>query len=551
MVFSSIVFIFAFLPITLILYYVAPEILKNPVLLLFSLIFYAWGEPVYVILMMFSIVFNYVMGLDIEERLRLAEKTGKSGSTEEVGKSGAAGALGKSGSTGEVGNSDAAGALGKSGTFDGAGRSGMSGRLAVSGADSASGGSGTVGTVGTVGKSRASAKRSLIVTILVDIGLLAFFKYYGFFVENLNMILPFELPEVSVDLPVGISFYTFQTLSYVIDIYRKETPAQRNLIAFGTYVTMFPQLIAGPIVQYKDINEQLTDRKISFTNIGTGAAQFVRGLTKKVVFANNIGAVFTAISSQNADEISVLGAWLACIAYTFQIYFDFSGYSDMAVGLGKMLGFDFKINFDYPYISRSITEFWRRWHISLGTWFREYVYIPLGGSYVKPLKHIRNMFVVWLLTGFWHGAAWNFAFWGLYYGILLTIEKYFLLDRLERAPSWISRIYTMLIVMIGWVFFSSESLGKAVSMIGIMFGFGSHPFADGQTVYYLFTNMILLGMMVLASGPLLHGALDRFIGSFRGKKSRVVAIITYVAMFLICTAFLVNDTYNPFLYFRF
>lgn len=468
MVFSSIIFIFAFLPVTLLLYYIAPEVLKNPVLLLFSLIFYAWGEPVYVVLMIFSILFNYVMGLDIEERQRTGLRP---------------------------------------------------------------------------------AKNSLIFTIIVDIGLLGFFKYYGFFTENLNMILPFDLPSVDVSLPVGISFYTFQTLSYVIDIYRGETPVQRNLIAFGTYVTMFPQLIAGPIVQYKNIDDQLRNRKISVDQIGEGAAIFIRGLTKKVIFANQIGAVFTTLTAMDPGELSVLSAWIACIAYTFQIYFDFGGYSDMAIGLGKMLGFDFLPNFDHPYVSVSITEFWRRWHISLGTWFREYIYIPLGGSYVTPAKHIRNMFVVWLFTGLWHGADWNFAFWGIYYGILLTLEKYILLRYLEKAPKAVQHIYTLVIVMIGWVFFSSPDLGSACSLLGIMFGAGEHALVDSTGLYYLMSNLLLIGVMTLASTPVLRRVLDRVIEG--SGRPRITAAVCYIAMFILCVAFLVNETYNPFLYFRF
>ena len=468
MVFSSIIFIFAFLPITLLLYYIAPEILKNPVLLIFSLIFYAWGEPVYVVLMIFSIIFNYVMGLDIQERLNIGKQT---------------------------------------------------------------------------------AKRSLIFTIIVDLGLLGFFKYYGFVSSNLNAVLPFDLPEIDVTLPVGISFYTFQTLSYVIDVYRGETKVQKNIIAFGTYVTMFPQLIAGPIVQYKDIDEQLRNRSLSGAQIGEGAVQFIRGLTKKVIFANTIGSVFSTLSAQSIDEMSVLSAWMICIAYTFQIYFDFGGYSDMALGLGKMLGFRFLPNFDYPYISLSATEFWRRWHISLGTWFREYVYIPLGGSYVNPARHIRNMFVVWLCTGLWHGANWNFVFWGLYYGVILTVEKYFLLRYLEKTPRIVQHVYALLVVMIGWVFFSSADLGTACSLLGVMFGFGDHALADTTGLYYLTSNLLLIGIMILASGPILHRALDRIILMFKYPKA--AAVVCYLAMFVLCIAFLVNETYNPFLYFRF
>ena len=330
MLFCSIVFLFTFLPITLLTYYLVPRKAKNAVLLIFSLIFYAWGEPVYIFLMILSILFNYFSGLD------LARKEGK----------------------------------------------------------------------------KKAQRRSLTVTILVNLLILGFFKYYGFVVMNLNEVLPFEIPYRELALPIGISFYTFQTLSYIIDVYWGNVEVQVNLIDFGTYVTMFPQLIAGPIVRYKDVEEQLRKRQESLPKFGQGASLFIVGLAKKVLLANTIGAVYAEVTA--LPESSVLTAWIGCAAYTFQIYFDFSGYSDMALGLGKMFGFDFPKNFNYPYLSKSVTEFWRRWHISLGSWFREYVYIPMGGNQVPVPRHILNLMIVWMVTGLWHGASWNFVVWGVY-----------------------------------------------------------------------------------------------------------------------------------------
>ena len=343
MIFSSIFFLFVFLPITLLLYFLVPWKLKNAVLLIVSLIFYAWGEPVYVFLMLFSIVFNYISGIEIHKYRE--------------------------------------------------------------------------------DDNQKFLRFSFWFTVAVNLAILGFFKYYGFLLDNINAILPVDIPYRELALPVGISFYTFQTLSYIIDVYKGEVPVQKNFINFGTYVTMFPQLIAGPIVRYADIDAQLVQRQLSLYKFGQGVAWFLRGLGKKVLLANNIGMTFDAIVAIAPDQRSVLTAWIGCLAYAMQIYFDFSGYSDMAVGLGKMFGFEFVRNFNYPYISKSITDFWRRWHISLSTWFREYVYIPLGGNRVSRLKHVRNILVVWMLTGFWHGAAWNFMFWGLYYGLLLLREK--------------------------------------------------------------------------------------------------------------------------------
>ena len=405
MLFSSLVFLFTFLPITLLVYYLVPRKVKNVVLLIASLIFYAWGEPVYIFLMLISILFNYFCGMDI------ALKAG-----------------------------------------------------------------------------RKSQVRSLIFTIVVNLFILGFFKYYGFIVTNLNAILPFYIPYRKLELPIGISFYTFQTLSYIIDVYRGNVDVQVNLIDFGTYVTMFPQLIAGPIVQYADVERQLRERKESLTKFGYGAWFFVMGLAKKVLLANTIGSIYENIAAM--DGMSVVTAWLGCLAYTFQIYFDFSGYSDMAVGLGKMFGFEFMQNFNYPYISKSVTEFWRRWHISLGSWFREYVYIPLGGNRVTVPRHLLNLLIVWFLTGLWHGASWNFVAWGLFYGVILITEKYFTGKILAKLPGAVQTLYTMILVMLGWVLFFSPTLGSALTWIGNMFGQGATGFMDSQALYLIMRNWL-------------------------------------------------------------
>lgn len=468
MLFSSIVFLFTFLPVTLLVYYLVPGRLKNIVLLLASLVFYAWGEPVYVILMVLSILFNYVSGIDIERNLENPFK----------------------------------------------------------------------------------AKQSLVIAVAVNLLILGFFKYYGFLIESLNAVLPVELPYKELALPIGISFYTFQTLSYIIDVYRGKVQVQKNLISFGVYVTMFPQLIAGPIVKYSDVEMQLRDRNITMEKFGDGAIYFVRGLAKKVLIANMTGLVFTKVSAITFSEMSVLTAWIGCIAYTFQIYFDFSGYSDMAVGLGKMLGFEFMKNFDYPYLSKSITEFWRRWHISLGTWFREYVYIPLGGNRKGRERTILNLMIVWFLTGLWHGASWNFVMWGMYYGILLIIEKFMIGDRLEKVPGMFRHLYSLLFVMIGWVFFFSPTLGFAWKYLGVMFGVGAKTVVDSMGIYLLITNLALFAIAAVGSTAKVHEIFGRIV--YGGYKVRaVLACAIYAGMFLLSIAYLVTETYNPFLYFRF
>ncbi|MBS6160141.1 MAG: MBOAT family protein [Firmicutes bacterium] len=470
MIFSSIFFLFVFLPITLFLYYIVPWKLKNFMLLLCSLIFYAWGEPVYVFLMLFSIIFNYLSGIEIDG-YRENENT-------------------------------------------------------------------------------KMLRYSFWFTVVVNLAILGFFKYYGFLINNLNTILPFEIPYKELSLPIGISFYTFQTLSYIIDVYKGVVPVQKNFVSFGAYVTMFPQLIAGPIVRYTDVDAQLSKRTHSLYKFGQGVSWFLRGLGKKVLLANNIGMTYDAIAAILPAERSVLTAWIGCVAYAMQIYFDFGGYSDMAIGLGKMFGFEFIKNFDYPYISKSVTEFWRRWHISLGTWFREYVYIPLGGNRVSKAKHIRNILVVWMLTGFWHGAAWNFMLWGLYYGLLLLAEKLFLAPKLERLPQKVQQTYCFILVLFGWVLFFSPTLKDAFVYIGNMFGIGGSGFIDSTGLYYLTSNLILLVICALCSTPWLWKKFRRFTLQ-KGKYPSVAAAVVYTAIFILSIAYLVNATYNPFLYFRF
>ncbi len=384
----------------------------------------------------------------------------------------------------------------------------------------------------------------------VNLGILGFFKYYSFLLENLNALLPFTIPYRELALPIGISFYTCQTLSYIIDVYKGNVPVQKNFISFGAYVTMFPQLIAGPIVRYADIDAQLSQRKLTLYKFGQGVAWFLRGLGKKVLIANNVGIVFDAILALGPGNRSVLTAWVGCLAYTLQIYFDFSGYSDMAVGLGKMLGFEFVRNFDYPYISQSVTEFWRRWHISLGPWFREYVYIPLGGNRVSRMKHIRNILVVWMLTGIWHGAAWNFLFWGLYYGLLLLAEKFLLAPLIERTPGFLSQIMTFLLVMLGWVLFFSPTLPDAFLYLGNMFGIGGTGLVDATGLYYLTGNLVLFVIGLICATPLVWNAF-RQLALKKGTAPSVAVTAVYTGIFLLSVAYLVNATYNPFLYFRF
>ena len=468
MLFSSIVFLFTFLPAVMILYYLLPVRFRNVILLLASLVFYAWGEPVYLFLMLLSILFNYFSGLDIARNLQ----------------------------------------------------------------------------------DKRAAKRSLVFNLIINLAVLGFFKYEGFVLDTLNGILPVHISYHALPLPIGISFYTFQILSYIIDVYRGNVKVQTNLPNFALYVTMFPQLIAGPIVQYADVDEQLASREVSWTKFGEGSMYFIRGLAKKVLLANTSGMIFTEVSGLAKGNITVVTAWLGAFAYMFQIYFDFSGYSDMAIGLGKMFGFEFNMNFNYPYVAKSITEFWRRWHISLSSWFRDYVYIPLGGNRVSKIKHIRNLLIVWFLTGLWHGAAWNFVAWGLYYGVILIIEKYLLSPVLDRLPDVVRHIYSIVLVVIGWVLFFSSSFGQAADYIRVMFGAGAHGFADRESMYLLTSNLILWLILIFGSTPLVHFRYEHMLKSKKWNTT-IINSVVYAALFIVCIAYLVTETYNPFLYFRF
>lgn len=464
MLFSSIYFLFYFLPVTLLIYALVPKRCKNLVLLIASIFFYSWGEPIYVVLMIFSAAFNYFMAIDIR-REQVQNKSGK---------------------------------------------------------------------------------RTLVFTVAVNLFILCFFKYYGFLMDTVNSLLGTEITYTALALPIGISFYTFQALSYIFDVYRGNVRVQRNLLHFTLYLALFPQLIAGPIVKYKDVAKQLEDRTVTLEKFGEGAGRFIIGLGKKVILANNLGAIHASILAMTDSEISVLTYWIGIICYTLQIYFDFSGYSDMAIGLGKMFGFDFLENFNYPYISRTVTEFWRRWHMSLSTWFREYVYIPLGGNRVPVKRHIINLLIVWTLTGLWHGASWNFVTWGLYYGVLLIVEKYFLGKHLEKLPTAVQHLYTLLIVAIGWVFFSCDSLTSALHYLKVLFCLGGMPLADTTTLYLLRTNWVfmLLGCIIATPEPM-----KQF--EVLSKKYGAASIVILMGILVLCTAYLVFSSYNPFLYFRF
>lgn len=468
MVFSSIIFIFTFLPITLLAYYLSPRKIRNYIMLLASLVFYAWGEPTYIVLMLFTTVVDYFAGLLINKNRQ----------------------------------------------------------------------------------NKLKAKNILIITIGINLLILGYFKYYNFLIDNINSLLNLNIQINDLPLPIGISFYTFQTLSYIVDVYLRKVKVQKSLISFALYVTMFPQLVAGPIVKYSSIERELGNRKENFESFGEGVERFIFGLGKKVLIANNLGLLWTTIQGCDLRNLSILTAWIGIISYTLQIYFDFSGYSDMAIGLGKMFGFDFCENFNYPYISKSITEFWRRWHISLGTWFREYVYIPLGGNRKGLGIQLRNIFVVWFLTGIWHGASWNFIIWGIYYGTLLLIEKVFLLKILEKSPKFINYIYTIVFIMIGWVFFANESLKVGIGYLKVMFGFGENSLINGASLYYLNTNTVILIIALICATPIGYNFFKNIKYNI-GKKGVLIATLVQVIIFILSIAYIVTSTYNPFLYFRF
>lgn len=466
MLFSSIPFLYYFLPCVLILYFVVPKCLKNTVLLLSSLVFYAWGEPKYVLLMAVSITLGYVFGLLIE-----------------------------------------------------------------------------------IWRGTKLSKLFLILSIVTSLGLLGYFKYADFFIANFNAATGLSVPLLKIALPIGISFYTFQILSYTVDVYRGEVKAQRNYISLAVYVALFPQLIAGPIVRYSDIAAQLESRTHSFSNVALGTRRFILGLAKKVLIANALGELCDIFKESN--DKSVLFFWLYAIAFTLHIYFDFSGYSDMAIGLGKIFGFDFLENFDYPYISGSITEFLRRWHMSLGSWFRDYVYIPLGGNRVSKARWFLNIFIVWMLTGFWHGAAWNFIVWGLFFAILLIIEKLWLLKPLKKSKV-LSHIYVMFFVIISFVIFNAADMKEAFSYIGGMFGAGGIPFISEEWLYYLRSYGVVLIVAIIGATPLVKKLVLSVKKKSTGEKIMNIAEpIMLVALLLVITAYLVDGSFNPFLYFRF
>lgn len=472
MVFSSLPFLFRYLPIVLLLYFIAPRKFRNTILFLASLVFYAWGEPIYVLLMLFSTVVDFTHGLLVHH---FKEK-------------------------GQI----------------------------------------------------KYARIALASAMTINLSLLGFFKYSDFFISNVNAITGSNYALLKLALPIGISFYTFQTMSYTIDIYRGEAQVQRNIISFGAYVALFPQLIAGPIVQYKTIAKQLNSRKENFDQFSYGILRFMNGLGKKVLLANNIGILWDNISATPNGELTVLTAWLGISAFAFQIYFDFSGYSDMAIGLGNMLGFKFLENFNYPYMSKSITEFWRRWHISLGTWFRDYVYIPLGGNRCGLSKQIRNIAIVWLLTGIWHGASWNFIMWGVYFGLLLVIEKFVLLKYLNKLPSFVSHIYAIVFVWIGWVIFAFDDLSKGIQYLKAMFGINTLGFANDKALYLLLNFGLIFIILILGSTDIPKRLAVRLVGAHGEKKvTAVVQGIFIVGVFIISVAYLVDASYNPFLYFRF
>ena len=458
MVFSSITFLFYFLPLVLFSYFLSPSKLKNLTLLIFSLIFYTFGEPKYIFIMIFSTIVDYIHALIIDKY-----------------------------------------------------------------------------------RNTLKAKIALISSIIVNLNLLVFFKYSNFFISIINSIFSANLDLLNLTLPIGISFYTFQTMSYTIDVYKNEAKPQKNILNLATFITLFPQLVAGPIVRYVDIAKQLDTRNSDIDKIYNGIYRFTIGLSKKILLANNLGIIWSSIKISQYRELSILTSWLGIICFSLQIYFDFSGYSDMAIGLGKIFGFDFLENFNFPYISKSITEFWRRWHISLGLWFRDYVYIPLGGNKVSKLKWFRNIFIVWFLTGLWHGASFNFILWGLYFGFILILEKLFILNILNKLPDFFKHTYTLLLVIIGFVFFEIENLKDIFNYFNAMFNL-NNKFIDSTFIYYLTPNITLIIISIISSTPLIKNILD---------KNIYIRFIFIILGFILSVSFLVDSSFNPFLYFRF
>ena len=459
MIFSSILFIYYFLPLLLVIYFIVPNKCKNLVLLIFSLLFYFLGEPKYIIILLLSCIINYFLGKQIEKNKH--------------------------------------------------------------------------------------SKLYLLIALIYNIGQLLIFKYTDFFISNINSIFNINIPFMYIIMPIGISFFTFQILAYIIDVYNKKHKSAKNIIDFMTYVCLFPQLVAGPIVRYIDVEKALENRTHNYNHFSNGIKRFVVGLSKKVLLANVLGEFTKSLVTE-----TVLSSWLKPIAYTLQIYFDFSGYSDMAIGLGLMFGFRFLENFNYPLIASSITDFWRRWHISLSSWFRDYVYIPLGGNRVSKLKWIRNLFVVWFLTGFWHGASWNFIIWGLYFGVILVIEKILIGKYLEKTKVF-KYIYSSLIIVIGFLIFNSNTTSEIFTSLGNMFNLNNIDLVNQETIYYLKNYLVLLIVATISATPLLNNTISKIRKTKLKTLINVLEPITYIALLILSTAFLIDESFNPFLYFRF
>ena len=470
MAFNDLSFVFLFFPAVLLIHWAVPAALKNTVLLIFSLIFFAWGSPTYVLLMILLILFNYFSGMQI-----VAQK--------------------------QEGN-------------------------------------------------EKMARFALVSAVAADLLLLGFFKYWGFLLDNINGLLGTSLAAPQAAMPLGVSFFTFSLLSYLYDVYRDKAPAVENILDFSLFVTFFPKLVSGPIVQYAAFQKQLKDRTCNALKFGKGCRMFLVGLAKKVLLSNIIGTTFYAVTALPVGQVSLVTAWLGTISYALMLYFDFSGYSDMAIGLAAMFGFNFDANFNYPYMADSITDFWRRWHISLGAWFRDYIYIPLGGSRVETKKIIRNLFVVWLFTGIWHGASWNFIFWGLYYGVLQLLEKFVLKDILARIPKLIRIPCTLLLVLIGWVFFFSPSLGSAFVWLGKMLGIGAAGFLDATAKYYVSSSAIILVIGALAAYPLGANLGTRLLKG-KNKMPVYLSVAWFAILLILCIAGMMSSTYSSFLYFQF
>lgn len=474
MVFSSLLFLFRFLPCVIILYFITPSCMKNTwknlVLFLASLVFYAWGEPIYIVLMLFSTVVDYING----------------------------------GLAGYFVNKD----------------------------------------------NKKAAKFFVFLSVVINLSLLGVFKYTGFITDIWSQITGMHISVKELALPIGISFYTFQTMSYTIDVYRGDAKPEKNIINFGAYVTLFPQLIAGPIVRFKDISVMLKERSITASKLSYGAVRFIIGLGKKVILANQAGEIFNTVTAYTGENLTTISAWFGILMFALQIYFDFSGYSDMAIGLMSIFGFEIPENFNYPYMSKSITEFWRRWHISLGTWFKEYVYIPLGGSRKSMSKTFFNIFIVWFLTGLWHGASWNFIAWGMYFCFFLILEKLILLKMLDKLPSFFSHIYALIIIYCGWLLFAWEDIPYHRIFVGAMAGKTDAGFINTNTMYMIASNAILLVLLIVGSTNLPAKA-GTWICSKNEIAANILKTIFIVGVFLLSIAYLVNGTYNPFLYFRF